>query len=78
MGMEQEKRRQKWKLGYRLLSMLLSLVLVLELVPGSVWAAEDGGTDLSSDAAETTGIEVAEGEASEKVLGEVDGLREES
>lgn len=66
------------KIGYRLLSMLLSLVLVLELVPVSAWAAEDGSTDLSSGTAETTGIEVAEGEASETVLGEVDGLREES
>ena len=68
------------KMGKRLLSIILALILVFELVPANTLAAEaeEGGTDLSSGAAETTGIEVAEGEASEKVLGEVDGLREES
>jgi len=62
------------KIGFRLLSMLLSLVLVLELVPGSVWAAEDSSTDFSGAA--ETGIEVAEGEGSEVVLGEVDAYRD--
>ncbi len=67
------------KMGKRLLSIILALILVFELVPANTLAAEaeEGGTDLSSGAAETTGIEVAEGEASETVLGEVDGLRAE-
>ena len=94
------------KLGCRVLSILLTLVLVLELVPGSVWAAGNNGTaqmagndgaaqmagnngtaqmagngdtvPSSSENSAETAIEVAEGEASETVLGEVDGLRAES
>ena len=110
------------KLGCRVLSILLTLVLALELVPGSVWAAGNDGTAqmagnngtaqmagnngtaqmagndgaaqmagndgaaLSGGAGEAleggnfpgTAIEVAEGEGSEVVLGEVDGLRAES
>ena len=66
------------KIGYRLLSILLALVLVLEIAPVSALAAESGSTDPSVENSAETGIEVAEGEGSEVVLGEVDGLRAES
>lgn len=68
------------KFGFRMLSILLSLVLVLELVLGNVWATGPDGTDISgieSNEMETN-IEAASGDTSKMVQGEVDELREES